>query len=271
MISPKKPKKKLWKSQNGTCAGCGEAKEIMELDHKKRVCDGGDNDIKNLQYLCPECHTDKTAEEMNMKDVPITTHWESSMIGDVLEVVMECPGPQNLIHGDGTDSCLAMDNVRSRFNGVIQPNWPFPKIGILDTLIPYDEYIEMRGEYQILIDAGQGIAESKFDFVNYQKAMLYPYERAKFIIENEVFSEQGQITKDHFKAILIPSESIDKEQRNKVINTMLDEIKHAIEQVKVERFMSRKDQFSEENTFMKKYFGHGNSMLKFQKMILSKN
>ena len=94
------------------------------------------------------------------------------MIGDVLEVVMECPGPQNLIHGDGTENCIAMDNVRSRPNGILQPNWPFPKIGILNILIPYDEYMEMRGEYQILIDAGQGNVENEFDFINYQNPCL---------------------------------------------------------------------------------------------------
>merc|ERR1711966_232281 len=109
-------KKELWDSQNGQCARCG-SNENLELDHIKRVCDGGGGQIENLQYLCSKCHSDKTEEESDMRDVPINTYWESSMAGDVLQVVMEGFKPQNLIHGDGQENCLALDGVRSRYNG----------------------------------------------------------------------------------------------------------------------------------------------------------
>ena len=136
-----------------------------------------------------------------MKDVPNSSFWESSMSGDVLQALMEGFKPQNLIHGDGQEDCFAIDNVKSRYNGVIQPPWPFAKLSILDIMIPYDENMEMKGEYLIFIDAGKANGDDAFDFMCYQKAMFYPYERARFIVEQEAWSEEGPITKAELQLI----------------------------------------------------------------------
>jgi len=94
-------------------------------------------------------------------------------------------------------------------------------------MIPYDENMEMKGEYLIFIDAGKANEDDAFDFKCYQKAMFYPYERARFTVEQEAWSEEGPITKANFKAVLIPSKSISQEQRVKVFKIMMDEITRA--------------------------------------------
>lgn len=48
---------------NNKCVICGRSPEThdiqLEIDHKKPVCDGGTNDIDNLQVLCFECNRGK--------------------------------------------------------------------------------------------------------------------------------------------------------------------------------------------------------------------
>jgi 5-methylcytosine-specific restriction endonuclease McrA len=38
------------------CARCGDFSHFQTMDHIKSRCDGGDNDINNLQILCKRCH-----------------------------------------------------------------------------------------------------------------------------------------------------------------------------------------------------------------------
>lgn len=41
----------------------------FENDHRKRVCDGGENDINNRQLLCPTCHKIKTINEQRLEEL----------------------------------------------------------------------------------------------------------------------------------------------------------------------------------------------------------
>ena len=41
------------------CAACGSVSHYLTKDHIKKKCDGGSNDIQNLQLLCLECHRKK--------------------------------------------------------------------------------------------------------------------------------------------------------------------------------------------------------------------
>lgn len=41
----------------------------FENDHRKRVCDGGENDINNRQLLCPTCHKIKTINEQRLGEL----------------------------------------------------------------------------------------------------------------------------------------------------------------------------------------------------------
>lgn len=44
----------------------------FENDHRKRVCDGGENDINNRQLLCPTCHKNKTIYEQRLEELSIS-------------------------------------------------------------------------------------------------------------------------------------------------------------------------------------------------------
>lgn len=41
----------------------------LENDHRKRVCDGGENDLNNRQLLCPTCHKIKTINEQRFEEL----------------------------------------------------------------------------------------------------------------------------------------------------------------------------------------------------------
>jgi hypothetical protein len=132
--------------QHGKCTHCQELlTETCELDHIKRVADGGTNNKENIQYLCKSCHNDKTESEEPANEIPDHSKWESAMSGDVLEGYMAADKPQNLIFGDGFQCEHAIDNIRSRANGIIEPDWGFPKISILDTIEPFVELENMDG------------------------------------------------------------------------------------------------------------------------------
>ena len=56
-ISPSK-REKVRDLYKGRCAHCG-TDEDLEIDHIKRVADGGANGLDNLQLLCRSCNEQK--------------------------------------------------------------------------------------------------------------------------------------------------------------------------------------------------------------------
>ena len=140
-----------------------------------------------------------------MKDLPDAATWESTLSGDAMEL-FDFHKPQNLIFGTGESCKYVLDNVRSRKNNIDKQKHPFPKVGILDTIEPWDDNLEMHGEDMVLIDAGDGDVNDKFSWIHYQKATLYPYPTALNILERGVCSSNGLITTHDFKCVLKPSE-----------------------------------------------------------------
>lgn len=56
----------ILRRDNGLCQHClrnGTIRAASEVDHIKRIADGGGDDDDNLQALCHDCHADKTATE----------------------------------------------------------------------------------------------------------------------------------------------------------------------------------------------------------------
>jgi hypothetical protein len=222
-------KNELIIKQNSKCAHCQEIlTDTSEVDHIKRVADGGTTVIENLQYLCKLCHNDKCESEEPLNDLPDKNRWESSMSGDVYEGYMCSDKPQNLIFGNGMECEHAIDNVRSRLNGITEPLWDFPKNHILDVIEPYHEEQNMKG-VQIFIDAGPGDKHDMLNLFHYQKPMWCPYERAMFILQNCASSENGLITRDDFKLMIVPSETISREERVHVFDIMKTQINRAVD------------------------------------------
>lgn len=59
-----KTKKLVGAQQQWKCASCRNTlDETYEVDHIKRLADGGNNEPGNLQALCPNCHRKKTFHE----------------------------------------------------------------------------------------------------------------------------------------------------------------------------------------------------------------
>lgn len=57
-------KKLVAYSQRWCCNVCHDLlPPTYEVDHIDRLCDGGSNDVANLQALCPSCHRLKTMME----------------------------------------------------------------------------------------------------------------------------------------------------------------------------------------------------------------
>ena len=58
-------KKFVAAKQNWTCGDCGcQLPAWYEVDHKRRLDEGGDNCVDNLVALCRDCHGKKTALEV---------------------------------------------------------------------------------------------------------------------------------------------------------------------------------------------------------------
>jgi len=51
-----------------TCQSCGIVTRHGEVDHIVQLSRGGLEDDSNRQYLCVECHKEKTAREAGEKD-----------------------------------------------------------------------------------------------------------------------------------------------------------------------------------------------------------
>ena len=206
---PEDIKNQVFERQKGLCNMCGEKLDIntMQLDHIKRVCDRGDNSLENLQYLHESCHNDKTELEELMNNIPDFSSWESNCSGDVMQF-FDAPKAQNLIFGSGELCKCTLDSVRSRKNNVDELKHAFPKVGILDTIEPWDDNLKMNDEDMVLIDAGDGDINDPFSWIHYQKATVYPYPTALNILERGVCSSQGEITTHDFKYVLKPSKKL---------------------------------------------------------------
>jgi 5-methylcytosine-specific restriction protein A len=46
-----------------TCQACGRSTELGCCDHKVPVSQGGTDELSNLQWLCIQCHDDKSYNE----------------------------------------------------------------------------------------------------------------------------------------------------------------------------------------------------------------
>jgi 5-methylcytosine-specific restriction enzyme A len=70
-VAPKKARAKIGKLEQravivraeGRCEGCGKSVAdgaVLEIDHVLPVCQGGTNDVDNLQLLCSTCNSIKS-------------------------------------------------------------------------------------------------------------------------------------------------------------------------------------------------------------------
>ena len=62
-ISPKL-RRSIIAANGGVCPACGEESKVWEVDHIRPVALDGDNSRDNLVAICPECHLEKTVQDI---------------------------------------------------------------------------------------------------------------------------------------------------------------------------------------------------------------
>lgn len=56
----------VWKRDKGECQHCGkDLRKVRrpQLDHIVPISKGGLSTMENLQFLCPDCHSEKTTKD----------------------------------------------------------------------------------------------------------------------------------------------------------------------------------------------------------------
>ena len=85
----------LMDMQNGSCAICDDELVKYEVDHRKLLCEGGNNDVSNLQLLCKGCHAEKTQMEELARATKFHT-LESQLSEDLYNVFHLAPKPREV-------------------------------------------------------------------------------------------------------------------------------------------------------------------------------
>lgn len=148
---------KILSKYDHCCAMCDEKLEGYDLDHIQALCDGGDDEIDNLQPLCLPCHAEKCAAER--RSIYGKTMYSELNI-DVLEALLDAPKPKQLYFGENVKNCLEIDIVRCRRTALVNSTSDFPDACILDTIEPWS-WQDFDFAY---VDAG---APDMNDFQNY--------------------------------------------------------------------------------------------------------
>ena len=155
--------RKAFLRKNPTCSQCCIKLELstMEIDHKLRLADGGDNEYSNLQALSKKCHFAKSQDEQEALTVS-KTH---SSYNSEVEAIMENPLSQSLAFvecmyniedkkkekkiSDALDFGLEIDttdyvsNITSidinkcRANQMLYNKYDYPKFTVMDGVEEY--------------------------------------------------------------------------------------------------------------------------------------
>ena len=138
----KEIRQELTGRQKGRCAQCGD-ETLQEVDHK--ICRGancyGSDAISNLNFLCSDCHKDKTQQDhtrMNVEDPNVFMSrfnmetWEgfvmsrkpTQVVCNLHEESLSGPGQEDLLstHRYWGGPCLEIDVKSCRLNGIIEGN-----------------------------------------------------------------------------------------------------------------------------------------------------
>jgi len=73
-------KSKKMQRPSGTCPLCGTWRQTLHRDHKIPKFKGGSDDESNIQYICANCHEDKSRDErIGVKRPPFSDEWKANM------------------------------------------------------------------------------------------------------------------------------------------------------------------------------------------------
>ena len=119
-------------AQGGKCSTCDAVllEGAFEIDHIRALSDGGDDTPGNCRATCTTCHAAKSQEERlsGIVSKPLLSDFSV----DILEALIAAPKPRQLVWGDGSRKCIAIDAVRSRTNALVHNTIPIPVACVLD-------------------------------------------------------------------------------------------------------------------------------------------
>ena len=158
---PEDVKARILEAQDGRCAHCGDALRAgKELDHRVPRSRGGEDDEANLQYLCGQCHRDKTDEEGLSPCVARTL--ESQFNPEVYESFHNAPKPQQLsrafvdddgellkVHSRCRYVTQGWDVVGCRTNALLETQHGLPVFCTLDEPVPLSAYVPGYDYYRV--------------------------------------------------------------------------------------------------------------------------
>ena len=149
--STEKEKETLLCRQGGRCTMCDTKLWKFHVDHIKPLCEGGTNDLDNLQALCRECHESKTElEELARGDLfhPL----ESQLSPHLYKMFHKAPKPMERSGSWNIPaSQLAFTEVRCldvvgcRVRALLENSVGMP------TFSPLDEYERVMDEDDVMI------------------------------------------------------------------------------------------------------------------------
>ena len=194
---------RLYDQCRGNCEICGYAVERrqpgaitdFQVDHVTPLCEGGVDDVSNLQILCNDCHATKTVDEREryIHASPL----ESRMNRDLLEGFLAAPKPQQLVWGDGADNCLQVDAIRCRTYALTKNDVALPVYSVLDELIAYEPGVSADFYY---IDAGDTL-DTPSKMLPYTGPGWYWCENFSAVMQHG-YSSRGKITQSDVRCCI---------------------------------------------------------------------
>ncbi|NDD65826.1 MAG: HNH endonuclease, partial [Acidobacteria bacterium] len=98
--------------QDGKCACCQDSiVKIFEVDHIKPLCQGGSNDLSNLQALCKQCHAHKT--QLEERNGTRTHTVESHLSPKLWRDLHKAPKPMEISWGKCEEQKVLKRKIRS--------------------------------------------------------------------------------------------------------------------------------------------------------------
>jgi len=147
-IISEQERKAFFDQHENRCAICDLEAEIMEIDHIIPLCDGGADDISNLQPLCIDCHCQKSEEErldgkyQKIEEIDDEINADASRFNRLVfdkivtsyafrswQFVEKCDG---LREGEETATIKKIDMNKCRRNLLYHSKHEFPKFSVMD-------------------------------------------------------------------------------------------------------------------------------------------
>jgi ribosomal protein L37AE/L43A len=232
--------KALRSRQHDVCACCGDSLGFSIMDHVKPLCEGGSNDLENLQLICIACEASKTEKEESSR-TPFHT-LESHLAPSLVKSFHETP-KQKMAFGcwkpppAKTTMVKTVDVISCRVNALVKYPRGLPIFSPLDEIETIldedcrerrrlDEYDYVWVEREIYVNddlEGDSVAAME-EAIPYTGKMWYCIEAVLYMLRT------GAITRDNLVYGLKATRHVDPAVLHGAFETMRGCMKQAFEE-----------------------------------------